>query len=123
MKKFALIDVLLLSTIYIQYNAFILASHQNSTTEDDESFGTQENKDETLFKNGPIADDNKTLHNLVEEIYDKQFYNLSTCKDELKNNLGGNFNLSLHDFLCEYLTLFSLNNYQSRISINIKQFY
>ena len=115
MKKFAFIDVLPVLTIYIQYNAIILASPQNSATEDDESFGTQENKDEMLFKNGPIADDNKTLHNLVEEIYDKQFYNLSTCKDELKNNLGGNFNLSLHDFLCEYLTLFSLNNYQSRI--------
>ena len=106
MKKFALIDVLPLLTIYIQYNAIILASPQNSTTEDDENFGTQKNKDETLFENGPIIEDNKTLHNFVEEIYDKQYYNLSTCKDELKNNLGGNFNLSLHDFLCKYLSLF-----------------
>ena len=106
MKKFALIDVLPLLTIYIQYNAIILASSQNSTTEDDENFDTQKNKNKTLFENGPIIEDNKTLHNFVEEIYDKQYYNLSTCKDELKNNLGGNFNLSLHDFLCKYLSLF-----------------
>ena len=106
MKKFALIDVILFLTIYIQYNAIILASPQNSTTEDDENFGTQKNKDEMLFKNEQITEDNKTLHNFVEEIYDKQYYNLSTCKDELKNNLGGNFNLSLHDFICKYLSLF-----------------
>ena len=55
-----------------------------------------------LSKNVDDSPKNGTFHNLGEELYDKQFYNLSTCINELKDNLKGNSNISLNDLLCKY---------------------
>ena len=97
------VEILMVLLMCIQYDKIIQATPYNSTIRHQENIPTLNNEDIEVSKNVSENPKNQTFHNLVEELYDKQFYNLSTCINELKDNLKGNSNLSLNDLLCKYI--------------------
>ena len=90
----------------VPYYAIIEATSHNSTTEKKDEYSILKDNEEKTLENKLGNSNNKTLQGLVEELYDRQTYNLSTCKNVLKNNLKGSFNLSLHDIICKYLLIY-----------------
>ena len=96
------VEILMVLLMCIQYNAIIQATPYNSTIKYKENNQTLSYEPIEVSKNVSDNPKNGTFHNLEEELYDKQFYNLSTCINELKDNLKGNSNLSLNDLLCKY---------------------
>ena len=96
------VEILIILLMCIQYDAIIQATPYNSTINYHESNRTLKNEEIKVSENVSENPNNQTFHNLVEELYERQFYNLSTCINELKDNLKGNSNLSLNDLLCKY---------------------
>ena len=58
-----------------------------------------------ISKTTDVNNDNQKFKDVQTKPYDVHTYNTSTCKEVLKNNVKGRFNLSAHDLVCRYTIL------------------